>query len=160
MSVCCFQLHVHSLVCFIEVLSSFRMSDDDIFHSESSQHRRCDFTGECAFLFEMHILCTHFNIGAFQLFHKCGKLNVRSTDDNICFCILHQFLQFSCNFHRFFHGVVHFPVTSNNWLTHYVASSIYRSGLQYQEEPCLPGTQVMRRLQWRCGSSCHQIQEC
>ena len=70
--------------------------------------------------------------------------------------LLAQWLYFVTEFLGVGDGVVHFPVTRNNRLSHIripLNFSFFRLGKQCREELCLQKVLAMRRHPWRCATS-------
>ena len=73
-------LLINGLIRFCKILSSFRMSNDNVFNTNISKHVRSDFSGVSTFLLIIHIFSTDFDVASLSSFNSGDDINCRHTE--------------------------------------------------------------------------------
>ena len=79
----CFNLLIYSFVCFSEIFTSFRMTDDNVFNAKVQKHISRNFTCESTAFFPVHIFSTNCNVCTLCHFCSDCKICCRCADNNI-----------------------------------------------------------------------------
>ena len=109
---------VHRFIRFCKVLSAFAVADDYVFYVVFEQHCRGDFPRVRAFFCEVYVLCTEFDVRAFNRFCNRRDIDCGYAYDNVAVCILHKGSDGVYQRYALRCGIVHFPVACNNRSSH------------------------------------------
>ena len=174
----CAHALVHGLIGFAKVLAAFAVANHHIFYAAGLEHIRAQLASVSAAGGKVHVLRAKMNVAASRSFLHSGKIRSGHAHHHVAISVLYALGQRAYQLAGLFGGLVHFPVTGNNGLTHLYATSFFsisqslrrltrrpaqrfdqlisRPGPQRRAEPCPPDIPGKRRRRWRCGSSSRQ----
>ena len=110
-----------SVILFV-ILSSFRVTDDDILDTCINKHRTGDFTGESAAVLVGEVLCANSHIGALYSLCHGNDVNGRHAINDVHIVILYKRSQKLDKSFCLRGGLVHFPVTGYDFPSCHVFS--------------------------------------
>ena len=84
---------VNVFVCLAEILSSLRMSENNVFNACVCKHVRGDLACVSAFFLEVHVLSANLDIGSLCRFNNRNDIDSRNAEYYVNFVILYQRFQ-------------------------------------------------------------------
>ena len=105
-----FDFEIYGNVGFGKILSSFAVTDNNVFNAEVAKHCGAYFARVCSALFPVQVFRTDMNICALCGFNRVLQVYERNADNNFAFRIFYNGRKFFDKSRRFGRGLVHFPV--------------------------------------------------
>ena len=93
------------------------MANDHVLYAHFGQHICGDLAGECAALFEVHVLSANFDVGALSQTQCSFQIGKRYADDDSTGLVCCDGLQSLDQCSSFLTVLVHLPVAGNNCLS-------------------------------------------